>query len=514
MKNWLKNAIFYEIYPQSFNDTNADGIGDFEGIIQKLDYIKSVGFTAIWMNPCFDSPFTDAGYDVTDYFKAAPRYGTNEDLKRLFDEAHNRDMHILLDLVPGHTSTECKWFRESMKAERNEYSDRYIWTDEAWKGMDGIQGINGILRGISDRDGSCGVNYYSTQPALNYGFAKVTESWQCAVDSESALATRAAMLDVIRFWLGLGCDGFRVDMAMMMIKNDEGGTATIRFWQEVFEIIREEFPNAAFVSEWGEPDKSLLGGFDMDFLLSFGPSHYVDMFHSEKPYFSASGDGNATKFFEYYMKCLDLTHGKGLICLPSGNHDMPRMAYYCDEHRIKLVYAFMMSMPGVPFVYYGDEIGMKYLPGIKSVEGGYMRTGARSPMQWNNSTNSGFSAAPKENLYIMMDPDKNRPTVEKQLADKNSVLNELKRVITVRKENAALQESADFELINDGYPLVYVRRAENKSILVAINPSDIEKKIESSFKLGNTLYFVGDKMRTENGYLIVPGGSATFAELF
>ena len=117
MKNWLENAVFYEIYPQSFNDTNADGIGDFNGIIQKLDYIKDLGFNAIWLNPCFKSPFTDAGYDVEDFYAVAPRYGTNEDIKRLFEEAHKREMHILLDLVPGHTSLTCKWFRESMKQE-------------------------------------------------------------------------------------------------------------------------------------------------------------------------------------------------------------------------------------------------------------------------------------------------------------------------------------------------------------------------------------------------------------
>ena len=121
---WLENAVFYEIYPQSFKDTNADGIGDFDGIIEKLDYIKDLGCNAIWMNPCFKSPFGDAGYDVSDYYEAAPRYGTNEDLKRLFEEVHKRDMHILLDLVPGHTSVEHKWFKESMKAEKNQYTDR------------------------------------------------------------------------------------------------------------------------------------------------------------------------------------------------------------------------------------------------------------------------------------------------------------------------------------------------------------------------------------------------------
>ena len=129
MATWLKDAIFYEIYPQSFYDTNGDGIGDFNGITAKLDYIKSLGCNAIWMNPCFDSPFSDAGYDVRDYKKVAERYGTMEDIENLFAEAHKRDMHILLDLVPGHTSEEHAWFTESKKAEPNEYSDRYMWTD-------------------------------------------------------------------------------------------------------------------------------------------------------------------------------------------------------------------------------------------------------------------------------------------------------------------------------------------------------------------------------------------------
>ena len=128
MPNWLKDAVFYEIYPQSFKDTNGDGIGDFQGIIEKLDYVKSLGCNALWINPCFDSPFRDAGYDVRDYLKTAPRYGTNEDLYRLFEEAHRRGMHVLLDLVPGHTSEEHAWFQESRKEEHNPYSGRYIWT--------------------------------------------------------------------------------------------------------------------------------------------------------------------------------------------------------------------------------------------------------------------------------------------------------------------------------------------------------------------------------------------------
>ena len=145
---WLDNAVFYEIYPQSFCDSNGDGIGDFEVIISKLDYVKGLGCNAIWLNPCFESPFGDAGYDVSDYYKTAPRYGSNEDLARLFEEVHKRDMHILLDLVPGHTSIEHEWFKKSMLAEKNEYTDRYVWTDSIWVEPQGM----GCIRGISERD--------------------------------------------------------------------------------------------------------------------------------------------------------------------------------------------------------------------------------------------------------------------------------------------------------------------------------------------------------------------------
>lgn len=514
MKSWLKNAVFYEIYPQSFNDTNADGIGDFCGIIEKLDYIRDMGFTAIWMNPCFDSPFADAGYDVRDFYKAAARYGTNEDLKKLFDEVHKRGLHIILDLVPGHTSVECKWFSESKKAERNEYTDRYIWTDCIWTDVAQVEGITGSLRGISDRDGCCGVNFFSTQPALNYGFAEVTESWQCSVDSESAIATRDEILNIIRFWCNMGCDGFRVDMAGSLVKNDEGQKETIKLWQKIFAVVNKEFPEAVFVSEWGEPGKALKGGFDMDFLLHFGPSHYSDMFHSEKPYFNEDGNGNAKDFFEYYNGVYNDTQGKGLICIPSGNHDMPRISYYCDEAQMKLVYAFMMSMPGVPFVYYGDEIGMKYLPDLKSVEGGFNRTGARSPMQWDDSTNSGFSTAPAGELYIAQDSDNQRPTVAKQLEDENSILNELKRQIAVRKSVEALQESAEFEIISDGYPLVYIRYNDNSRILVAINPAGKEKTVKTdNFQMKEIIYSFNGEAKLADGELIVPPMSASYIRL-
>ncbi len=495
--NWLNTAIFYEIYPQSFNDTNADGIGDMQGIIEKLDYIKELGCNALWLNPCFLSPFYDAGYDVEDYFTVAPRYGTNEDLVQLFKEAHKREMHVLLDLVPGHTSVNHKWFRESMKAARNEYTDRYVWTDSTWEEPDGMN----ALKGISERVGACGVNFFSHQPALNYGYYKPDpeKKWQQAMDAPGPLATREAMKDVMRFWLSAGCDGFRVDMAHSLVKNDEDSKGTIKLWQDVRAFLDREFPAAVLVSEWGEPDKSLAGGFHMDFLLHFGPSHYNDLFRCDEPWFSRRGKGDVSAFWEKYQESYAKSCG-GLICIPSGNHDMERLARRLDKEEMKLAFAFLLTMPGAPFIYYGDEIGMRYVEGLHSVEGGYERTGSRSPMQWDDSLNAGFSAAKPELLYIPQDSAPDRPTVAAQVGDVDSLYSEVKRLIAFRQSHAALRNDGEIEFIqSDNYPLMFVRKGDGEKLLVVINPSDRKQPLSGGVRPGEALYTIGGRIEGAAG---------------
>ncbi len=502
---WLDKAIFYEIYPQSFYDTNADGIGDINGITRKLDYIKDLGCTALWLNPCFQSPFGDAGYDVEDYYTVAPRYGTNEDLVNLFQEAHRRDMHVLLDLVPGHTAVTHPWFRESMKAEKNEYTDRYIWTDSVWAEPQEM----GCIRGISDRDGSCAVNFFSHQPSLNYGFYRPAPDckWQQAMDAEGPLATREALKDIMRFWLKAGCDGFRVDMAGSLVKHDEEGKGTIALWQDIRQFLDKEFPKAAMVSEWGEPDKSLVGGFHMDFLLHFGPSHYNDLFRCDEPYFSRRGKGSAKEFVAAYREKVG---DRGLICIPSGNHDMDRLARRLDPEEMKIAFAFLLSMPGAPFIYYGDEIGMRYVENLVSVEGGYGRTGSRSPMQWNKGLNAGFSSACKEKLYIPQDESEDRPNAESQSADICSLRSEVKRLIAFRQKHPALQSRGSITFLQDGCPLVYERTSGSQRIRVVINPSREGAAIPDTS--GAILYKVGNAAEIRDNTLHIAGGTAVFVE--
>lgn len=504
--DWLNRAIFYEIYPQSFKDSNGDGIGDLCGVIEKLDYIKDLGCNAIWLNPCFQSPFYDAGYDVEDYLTVAPRYGTNADLARLFAEAHRRDMHVLLDLVPGHTAITHKWFKESMKAAKNEYTDRYVWTDNVWIAPDGMA----CLRGISEREGACAVNFFSHQPALNYGFYKPDpeKKWQQSMDAPGPVATREAMKDVMRFWLQAGCDGFRVDMAGSLVKQDEDGKGTISLWQNICSFLKEEFPQAVMVSEWGEPDKSLAGGFDMDFLLHFGPSHYNDLFRCDNPWFSKKGAGDITAFWAKYQE----SHAKscgGLICIPSGNHDMERLARRQSPEEMKITFFFLLTMPGAPFLYYGDEIGMRYLEGLTSLEGGYQRTGARTPMQWDNSANAGFSAASPEKLYLPQDPSADRPTVAAQMGDETSLYSEVKRLIAFRQAHEALRNDGAIEFVKtENYPLVYIRKTDNEKLLAVINPADSRQKLPCDLTPGAPLYTLGGALEKDGDGFSVPPCSA------
>ena len=321
------------------------------------------------------------------------------------------------------------------------------------------------------------------------------------------------MKDIMRFWLGMGCDGFRVDMAGSLVKNDEDGKGTIKLWQNVREFLDREFPEAAMVSEWGEPDKSIQGGFHMDFLLHFGPSHYNDLFRCEEPFFSDRGKGDVSEFVAKYKENYEKSEKKGLICIPSGNHDMDRLARTIKGDNLKIAFAFLLSMPGAPFIYYGDEIGMRYVEGLTSVEGGYGRTGSRSPMQWDSTTNAGFSSAPKEALYIRQDESADRPTAAAEMADENSLWHEINRLIEIRQSHKALLSKGEIEFVyaeKNEYPLAYVRSSGDEKILVIINPADREVSFESNPSLGESIYSFGGKASAENGIITVPAKSAGF----
>ncbi len=472
MPNWLNDAVFYEIYPQSFRDTNGDGIGDLNGIIEKLDYIRDLGCNALWINPCFDSPFKDAGYDVRDYCRVAPRYGTNEDLIRLFAQAHEKGIRVLLDLVPGHTSEEHPWFLESAKPEPNEFSGRYIWTDFWIGGMAG----HPYIAGETPRNGAYMLNFFKCQPALNYGWREPKEPWQCGVDHPDALATREAMRDVIRFWLDRGCDGFRVDMADSLVKEDDANkSCTAAIWRGIREMLDRDYPEAALVSEWSNPVLALNGaGFHADFYLDHRGNGYHSLLRetddgTDRSYFKKDADSDILRFLDDYLPKYEATKEAGAISFITCNHDTPRLAPRLNERERQLAYATLFTLPGVPFLYYGDEIGMRYQAGLPTKEGGYTRTGSRTPMQWDRSRNMGFSGAPEELLYLPVDHSPDAPCVS-EAQGKEGLYETVRSVLAVRHAEPDLKANGPFEVLHAkrGDPLFVYRRG---SRIAAVNPS-------------------------------------------
>lgn len=476
--NWLSTAVFYNIYPQSFYDSNADGIGDLNGIRQKLDYIESIGFNAIWLNPFYESPFRDAGYDVTDFYKVAPRYGTNDDFALLCREAHARGIKVCIDLVAGHTSLECEWFQKSAQVEKNEYTNRYVWTDDWQKSYVGC-----TIAGYSQRNGMYLKNFFYCQPALNYGFAQIDDpAWQLPMDHPDCRATKQALIDIMQYWLSLGADGFRVDMASSLIKNDPDGSGIRAFWQEIRALFDEKYPQCVLISEWSYPERAINAGFHIDFMLHFNHPAYTKLFRAEAgtnidtcyaghSYFREDGNGSLEDFLNSYLPQYECTKGKGYISLPTGNHDLPRIRYGRSLRELEGIYAFLLTMPGIPFVYYGDEIGMPYIPDLPSKEGGFNRTGSRTPMQWSDGKNAGFSDADAGALYLPVDA--HGENVAAQLRDDASLLNTTRKLIALRKSSPALCADGEIEFLNrkwGGYPLVYRRSSHDESYLICINP--------------------------------------------
>lgn len=491
---WTKHAVFYQIYPQTFYDSNGDGIGDLNGIILKLDYVKSLGVNAIWLNPFFDSPFNDAGYDIRDYYKVAPRYGTNEDAKRLFEEAHKRGIKVIFDYVITYTSIDNPWFVESCKQKPNKYTNWYIWNDNVWKMEEG-EFANRFIQGYGQRNGNFMRNFYWSQPALNFGFGKPdsNKAWQLPTNHPDVLAMREELKKIFCFWMDMGADGIRADMAGALVKGTDVNGDTKKFWQEIRQIVREKYPQAFMVSEWSYP-KDALEAFHADFFHWF--DGYNDLTQKESwrilngyseghSYFDKEGKGNIAYFLSKYMEQYNETKGKGYILLPLGNHDNARMNVNRTPDDLELIMAFGITMPGIPFIYYGNEIGMRELNDMPQIEGAYKpRAGARTPMQWTLGKNRGFSSADFSKLYLPVDTSYDAPNVESEQNDPRSLLNRVKKLIQLKHDEPALAAYAEFVPLyakESTYPFVYMRANGKDVILVIINPA--EKAATAEFQM-------------------------------
>lgn len=494
----VKNAIFYQIYPTSFYDSDDDGVGDLNGISQRVEYLKGLGINAVWLNPFYKSPFFDGGYDVEDYYKVDKKFGTLKDFDNLLHNFHKNGIKVVVDLVIGHTSVKHKWFKQSAKDEMNKYSDYYIWTDCNFNKYK-----DKSIHGLYARDGGYVINYYACQPALNYGFNKIEESdkkddysrgynWQMHYTDERLKPLREEILNIMRFWLKKGVDGFKVDLANSLVKGcvynsdkEEDIEGNKWLWNILIPTIKKEYPDCVFIAEWVYA-KNSVGKccFDVDF-YTHDIKGYNDLFRNEKGcnllptfekgynYFSKYGKGSAKDFIEYYLSDLKSIEGKGYVSIPSGSHDQVRIAKNKDEEEMKVIFAFLLTLKHIPFIYYGDEIGITHNDNINK-DGGYIRTGARTPMQWTNGKNRGFSSTDGK-LYLPIN-DENTQSVKCQSEKDDSLLNTVKKLIALRKKYSCLNADGEIEFINNSgeYPLVYIRKDAKSQIKIILNPTGKE----------------------------------------
>ena len=473
MKNeQIRDLVFYEIYPTSFFDSNNDGIGDLKGIEEKLEHVKSLGCNAIWLNPFYVSPFKDGGYDVKDFFDVDPRFGTIKDFESLINKAHSLGIKIIIDLVAGHASEENKLFLESAKPYRNEYSDLFIWNSSVWD----LEQPYRLIAGRHDRFACYMVNFFSTQPAFNFGFNEITHpKWQISYKDERTFKARDYIVSICDFWLSKGADGFRVDMADSLVKNDDSKVATIEVWKYMFKKIRAKHKDAIFVSEWCNPTRSLTAGFDMDFVLDHwdNAGHFFARATENTVGTAVLNGGDFTNFInDYRNRVNDAKNADGYLAFISGNHDTPRIASYLDDEKLRLFYLFLLTTPGTPFIYYGDEIAMKHA-NLSSKDGGYQRTGDRTPMQWNKSKNAGFSTC--DTLYLPTCLE-NTNNVEDFINDENSIYHYIKNLIAFRKNSASLK-SDDFD-IKEQNRILKIKRGD-LTVIMNLSTSDININQES-----------------------------------
>lgn len=471
---WLADAVLYQIYPQSFADSNGDGIGDLNGIESKLDYLAWLGVNTVWLNPCFVSPMRDAGYDVADYFAIDPRYGSRDDLAKLVDSAGRRGIRVLLDLVAGHTSDQHPWFVHSA----NDPSDhRYVWSDRPVERLKTGGPAERFEPSPGTRPGYYLPNFFPVQPALNFGYARLDddEPWRQPVDAEGPRQNRQALREIMDHWLATGIAGFRVDMASSLVKDDAGKVATAALWRELRDWLERAHPDAVLFSEWAQPQVSVPAGFHADFFLHFSTQAYRSLFNNgitndptwrPRPcFFDPAAAGSVSEFLAEWATATSVIGHSGHIVLPTANHDYPRLvAGVRDADQARAAMTFVLTWPTLPAIYYGDEIGMQYVPGLPDHEGsqlrqGHNRAGSRTPMQWER--------ADPEVTYLPPDPSPIRPNVADATDDPGSLLNLVRELISLRKANPELSTTGGVEILNPDYPFVYRRGGR---FTVAVNP--------------------------------------------
>ncbi len=477
---WWKKGIVYQVYPWSFQDTNGDGTGDIPGILARIDHLHALGIDAVWLSPVYVSPMADFGYDVADYRDVDPRFGTLADLDRLIAELHARDMKLIMDFVPNHTSNQHPWFLESASSRDNPKADWYIWHDPApdggppnnWRSMFGGIGWEWVP--------ARGQWYYHAflkeQPDLNWRNPKVV----------------AAMHDVLRFWLDRGVDGFRVDVIWHLLKDpDFRDNPPNPDWTpdepEVRHILQIMTCDQPGIIDLVKGFRKVLDEFDDRVLIG---EIYLTI-ERMCAYYGDDLDGAHLPFnFHLLMDPWKAEVVGGLIdeyerMLPKGawpnwvlgNHDNGRVASRFGPEQARVAAMYLLTARGTPTLFQGDEIGLtngvippdrvrdpqeKNEPGLP----GHNRDIARTPMQWDASENAGFSTVEP---WLPLVPGWETVNVEHELADPSSMLTLHKRLIALRRAHPALAVGDVRVLAAEGDLLAYERSHDGERFVVLLN---------------------------------------------
>jgi alpha-glucosidase len=496
---WPEGAIVYHIYPRSLQDSNGDGVGDLPGITQRLGYIKSLGVNAIWLSPFYPSPMADFGYDVADYCDVHPVFGTIDDFKTLLHETHKHGMKLIIDLVPNHSSDEHAWFKESRKSKDNTYSEWYIWRDAH---PDSTQ--NRPLPPNNWRDVLTGGPAWEWVPERNQFYLHSFDVKQPDLNWANH-EVRDAIKDAMRFWLDMGVDGFRVDAVYWMAKepllsdddvnpnyvegedlkydavmhnNSRGWPVVYAYLAEMADVLKEEKyqDSLRFMVTEAYPERHNPIAAYMTFYVGMDPEVAAPFnFEGLSLPWEAGAWRKFLKSFHHALEHFDP------LCVASyafGNHDQPRIASRLGEATARSAGVMLLTLPGMAFIYYGDEIGMpnvdippQYVqdPAAKGdPKNGIGRDPERTPMQWTADKNAGYSDGDK--TWLPLAPDYTRRNVEAQDKDPHSFLSMYKQLGALRNKSAALK-SGDIAVLDVGHPdvLAYLRGDSNESYVVVVN---------------------------------------------
>jgi alpha-glucosidase len=478
-KDWWRHGIFYQVYPRSFQDSDGDGVGDIRGIIRRVGCLKSLGVDAVWLSPIFPSPMADFGYDISDYTGIDPLFGTMDDFDALVETAHDNALKIILDLVPNHTSDQHPWFVESRASRDNPRRDWYIWRDGKPGGGPPNNWLSEFGGGAWQYHDATGQYYYhaflAQQPDLN---------WRNP-------AVRAAIYDVMRFWLAKGVDGFRVDVIWHLIKDAEfrDNPPNPHFVEgrpphekiitqystdqpEVHDVIAEmrrvidEFDHRVLIGEIYLPLHRLVAYYGNDLAGAQMPFNFALLS-------TLWGARSIEKIIADYEAVLPTGAWPNWVL---GNHDRPRIASRVGGEQARVAAMLLLTLRGTPTLYYGDEIGMHQVaiapdqvrdPFEKNVPGiGVGRDGCRTPMQWDATAGAGFSTG---RPWLPLADDYTHENVANLDADAGSILSLYKELIVLRRKLPQLVSGAYQPVAAQGDILLYRREGRGGDVVVALN---------------------------------------------